>query len=51
MALRHELAALKCAEMDAAFTLRGDDVQYKSVAAIANSFATTDREAFNVGET
>lgn len=50
-ALRHELAALKRAEIDAAFALMSDDVQYRSEAvAIAKEFATTDWEAFKLGE-
>lgn len=52
IALRHELAALKRAEIDAAFALMGDDdEQYKSVAIeIANEFSTTDWEAFKLSE-
>lgn len=52
IALRHELAALKRAEIDAAFALMSDDEQYKSVAiAIANEFSNTDWEAFKLDRT
>lgn len=51
VALRHELAALKRAEIDAAFTFMSNDAQYKSVAiAIANEFSSADWEAFKLGE-
>ncbi len=51
IALRHELAALKHAEIDAAFALMGNDDRYKSVAvAIANEFSSADWEAFKLGE-
>lgn len=51
IALRHELAALKRTEIDAAFALMEDDAQYKSVAvAIANEFSSADWEAFKLGE-
>ena len=50
IALRHELAALKRAEIDAVFAFMSNDAQYKSVAvAIANEFSTTDWEAFKLG--
>ena len=49
IALRHELAALKRAEIDAVFAFMSNDAQYKSVAvAIANEFSITDWEAFKL---
>ncbi len=51
IALRHELAAQKRAEIDAIFALMGDDAQYKSVAvAITNEFSSADWEALKLGE-
>lgn len=51
IALRHELAALKRTEIDAAFALMSDDEQYKSVAiAIAKDFSSADWEALKLGE-
>ncbi|WP_009630342.1 ribbon-helix-helix domain-containing protein [Synechocystis sp. PCC 7509] len=51
IALRHELAALKRTEIDAAFALMSDDEQYKSVAvAIANDFSSADWEALKLSE-
>ncbi len=51
IALRHELAAQKRAEIDAMFALMGDDEQYQSESvAIADEFSSTDWEAFKLGE-
>ena len=50
-ALRHELAAIKRAEIDAAFALMADDVEYqKEALMIANEFAQADWEAWQLAE-
>jgi metal-responsive CopG/Arc/MetJ family transcriptional regulator len=51
IALRHELAAQKRAEIDAAFVAMADDDEYQSQALmISNEFAKADWEAFQLGE-
>lgn len=51
LALRHELAAQKRAEIDAAFAAMADDAEYQTeVAIMSNEFATADWEAFQIGE-
>lgn len=51
VALRHELAAQKRAEIDAAFAHMADDAQYQAEAvAIANEFSSADWEAFKLGK-
>ena len=50
-ALRHELAAQKRAEIDAAFAAMADDQEYQAEAmTIADEFAKADWEAFQIGE-
>ncbi len=50
-ALRHELAAQKRAEIDAAFASMADDIEYQTEAAmISNEFVQADWEAFEIGE-
>ncbi|MBD2434284.1 MULTISPECIES: ribbon-helix-helix domain-containing protein [Fischerella] len=50
-AIRHELAAQKRAEIDAAFTAMAGDVEYQAeVRKINNDFAKADWEAFQIGE-
>ena len=51
VALRHELAALERAEIDAAFAEMGRDRNYQEEAQrIANEFAGSDWEAFRQGK-
>ena len=51
MALRHELAAQKRAEIDAAFAAMTDDPEYLAESLmIADEFALADWEAFQVSE-
>jgi len=51
VALQHELAAQKRAEIDAAFAQMADDTAYHTEAtAIANEFSRADWEAFKLGE-
>ncbi|MFH7028093.1 MAG: ribbon-helix-helix domain-containing protein [Heteroscytonema crispum UTEX LB 1556] len=51
LALRHELAAQKRADIDAAFATMADDVEYHAEAAtINNEFAQADWEALEIGE-
>lgn len=50
LALRHELAAQKRAEIDAAFAAMVDDVEYQAEALkISAEFAMADWEAFQIG--
>lgn len=51
LALRHELAAQKRAEIDAAFAAMADDKEYQAEAmTIADEFAHADWEALQIGE-
>jgi metal-responsive CopG/Arc/MetJ family transcriptional regulator len=51
LALRHELAAQKRAEIDAAFAGMADDAEYQAeVVKMSNEFATADWESFQIGE-
>ena len=51
MALRHELAAQKRAEIDAAFAAMADDPEYQAESLmIADEFAIAEWEAFQVAE-
>jgi metal-responsive CopG/Arc/MetJ family transcriptional regulator len=51
VALRHELAALKRAKIDAAFTKMAQDRDYQEEAqGIVKEFAVSDWEAFQQGE-
>ena len=50
-ALRRELAAIKRAAIDAAFTGMADDKEYlEEVRIISDEFASADWEAYQVGE-
>ena len=50
-ALRKELAAIKRAEIDAAFARMANDAEYQSEALqIAEEFAQSDWEAWQIGE-
>lgn len=50
-ALRKELAAIKRAEIDAAFARMGNDAEYQAEALqIAEEFAQSDWEAWQIGE-
>ena len=50
-ALRHELAALRRAEIDAEFATMADDEEYQAEAiALLKEFEAADREAFHLGE-
>ena len=51
MALRHEIAAQKRAEIDAAFAGMADDTEYQAESlAIASEFARAEWEAFQLAE-
>lgn len=51
LALRHELAVQKRAEIDAAFATMANDTEYQSEALmIATEFTKADWEAFQIGE-
>ncbi len=51
MALRHELAAQKRAEIDAAFAAMADDPEYQAESLmIADEFVIAEWEAFQVAE-
>ncbi len=50
-ALRRELADQKRDEIDAAFALMADDIEYQAEATmISNEFMKADWEAFEIGE-
>lgn len=50
-ALRHELAALRRAEIDAEFAAMADDEEYRAEAIeLSKEFEAADREAFRLGE-
>jgi metal-responsive CopG/Arc/MetJ family transcriptional regulator len=51
LALRHELAAQKRADIDAAFATMADDIEYQAEAVMMNDeFAQADWEALKIGE-
>lgn len=51
LALRHELAAQKRAQIDAAFAAMADDADYRpETLAMVDEFAVADWEAFELGE-